>query len=180
MPRLFVAVEIPQAVKDQVLALRQGHDLSIARWVSPDQYHITLHFLGEVPAAPVRQALAAVEADAFSLRLQGLGQFPVAGRAKSVWAGVTSAPELRALHERTAEALRPTGYRPAMERFHPHVTLARLSKPPRRGLVDPFLDAHRDFLSDAFDVDAFALVASRLTPQGPVYTIDARYPLRSR
>ncbi len=179
MPRLFVAIDLPAEVKDQLLSLRED-DLPPARWIRREALHLTLHFIGETSEAVARdyaRSLKNMALPAFSLRIGGVGQFPVDGRPRVIWAGVGNTPALRALQEAIGERLRSQGFRTERRRFHPHITLMRFKKPPRRGMAGRWLRAHLDFHIEAFPVCEFALYESQLRPGGAVYSKRAVYAL---
>ncbi len=180
MPRLFVAIDLPDAAKEQILSLRE-RDLPPGRWSRRDALHLTLHFIGDVPEAVARayqRVLGAVDEGAFDLHIQGVGQFPIDDRPRVIWAGLRNTPELRALHEAVGAALESEGFRHERRRFHPHITLMRFRKPIRRGLASRWLNAHIDFSVEPFRVQQFALYESDLQPSGAVYNRIALYPLR--
>ena len=121
MPRLFVAIDLPEATKDQLLSLRED-DLPPGRWPRRDALHLTLHFIGDVPEAVARayqRVLEQVDTPAFELRIQGVGQFPVNDRPRVIWAGVQNTAPLRALHEAAGAALEREGFRRERRRFPP-------------------------------------------------------------
>ena len=96
MHRLFVALDLPAPVTDEIAAI--CHGLNGMRWVSPDNLHLTLRFIGEVPPSvtlEVEEALAEIDAAAFSFALVGIGHFESAGRPRAVWLGVEADPEKR-------------------------------------------------------------------------------------
>ena len=73
MPRLFSAVEIPRSIAERLIMLRSG--LSGARWIDPENYHLTLRFIGDVDGTTARDftvALSGIEMPPFELRLNGL------------------------------------------------------------------------------------------------------------
>jgi RNA 2',3'-cyclic 3'-phosphodiesterase len=134
--RLFVAVEVSPTVREAVeaaVAAWRGA-LPSARWVPPENWHVTVRFIGSVPGALVGWVEAAVaEAAAglapFELSLDAIGAFPSPRRAKVLWAGLDDrsgrARELaRAMDAALAEKL-PTTARA----FHPHLTVARCDPP---------------------------------------------------
>lgn len=181
MPRLFVAIDLPDAVKDQILSLRED-DLPPGRWTRRDALHLTLHFIGETnekQACRTMQALQQVDEPAFTLQIGGVGQFPVDGRPRVIWAGVGNTPALRALHEAAGRALQNAGHRLEQRRFHPHITLMRFKKPLRRGLASRWIQAHLDFHIESFFVREYALYESQLRPGGAVYVKRAVYALAS-
>ena len=172
MPRLFVAIDLPDATKDRVLSLRED-DLPPGRWTRREALHLTLHFIGNVPEAVARayqRALAQVAAPAFELRIAGVGQFPVEARPRVIWAGVENTAALRALHEAVGRALESEGFQRERRRFHPHITLMRFKKPLRRGPASKWIQAHLDFYTEPFRVEQFILYESDLQPSGAVYT----------
>src|SRR5262245_3360116 len=101
--RVFIAVELPEgllASLGQVQAQLRAANLPL-RLVRPEGIHITLAFIGEIPAARVAALIAAVERGVvgiplFSLRAEGLGLFPNARRPRVVWVGVQGDAEARA------------------------------------------------------------------------------------
>ena len=179
MPRLFVAIDLPTEIKDQILSLRED-DLPPGRWTRREALHLTLHFIGDVPEAVARaykKVLGEVDAGTFDIDIQGVGQFPNNDRPRVIWAGVRNTPELRALHEAVGAALERAGFQRERRRFHPHITLMRFRKPIRRGVASRWLGAHIDFYAEPFCVEQFALFESDLQPTGAVYSKRGLYDL---
>lgn len=177
--RLFVAVDLPNAVKDQLEALRTP--VPGARWVSRDQMHLTLFFVGETErVSAVKAALQPVHAAPFDLLLSGVGRFPAGSRRppRVLWAGFAPQPALLALQAQVAAALTALGFPPDDRPYTPHLTLARVKAEQPLPAAERFLAAHADFRAGPVRVEAFTLYASDLTPQGARYTPQARYPLR--
>ena len=113
MIRLFVALALPEDVRRRLEMLRGG--LPGARWQSAEQMHLTLRFIGEVDGAAFREigdALAHIEAEPFSLTLEGVGRFPPRGRVRILWAGVVQNPALMRLRERTEAVITGLGFEP--------------------------------------------------------------------
>ena len=182
MPRLFVAIDLPAETKDRILRLRED-DLPPGRWSRRDALHLTLHFIGDVPEGVARayqRVLGNVDAAAFDLSIQSVGQFPINDRPRVIWAGVRNTPDLRALHEAVGAALGREGFIRERRRFHPHITLMRFRKPIRRGVASRWLQAHIDFYTEPFRVSQFILYESDLQPSGAVYTKRGVFALKSR
>lgn len=180
MPRLFVAVELPEEVKDRLASL--CHGLKGARWVRDRQFHITLRFLGEVEpsqARSVTEALHGVRSDPFELSLSGLGCFPPRGRPRVVWAGIEGSEELLGLHREVQRVLRRCGFGPEDRKFAPHVTLGRLTATPA-ALVARYVTDHVDLWTEPFPVTAVTLFASTLARGGAQHVPVASYPLFGR
>ena len=136
MIRLFVALALPAAIKAQLALLSGG--IPGARWVPPENYHLTLRFIGEVEswrAEEVDEALANIRARPFMLSLRGLGLFEKAGRISSLWVGVEKTDQLGLLQAKVETALQRIGLEPERKRFAPHVTLARTDRAPPEKLI---------------------------------------------
>ncbi len=178
--RLFVAVDLPEAVKDQLAALRTP--VPTARWVGREQMHLTLFFIGETGRVDaVKDALAGVQAGRFEMALAGVGRFPPAGRRppRVLWAGVDAPPALHQLQAQVSAALVGAGFRANERPFSPHITLARLKAERPLAEVNRFLEQQRDFQTAPFPVEQFTLFSSTLTPQGAQYAVQAVYRLRA-
>jgi RNA 2',3'-cyclic 3'-phosphodiesterase len=176
--RLFVALDLPWELRERLRAMTA---LSIpgARWVPPENYHLTLRFIGETPghlAEEIDHALAALKAPAFALTLAGLGTFGKAGRDISLWIGVERNPSLDRLRAKIETALQRIGLEPERRRFAPHVTLARLENVPEVKLAG-FLQANNLFRAPPVQMEHFTLFSSRLGKEQAVYTAEVEYPL---
>jgi 2'-5' RNA ligase len=176
MHRLFVAIRPPASVRQLLLAAMGG--ISGARWQSDDQLHLTLRFIGEVDrhmGEDIRAALGAVHHPSFALTLNGIGCFDRRGFPDAVWAGVAPHEQVKALHRKVDAALLRVGVPPDERAFHPHITIARLSR--SAGPIGNLLEEAGGLASPAFTVDSFALFESDLTHEAAVYSVVERYPL---
>lgn len=169
--RLFVAIELPRSITDTLVALNPK--LPGVRWLSPEQMHLTLSFLGAVePTAEekLREKLGAIRWHAFFLPITGVGTFPAKGRPNIIWVGVGAGhPHLFQLHKRVQDAALAAGLEPDLRPWHPHITLARCRNISPES-IRPFLKAHTDFDAGMIHVESFCLNSSALTPAGSVYT----------
>jgi 2'-5' RNA ligase len=176
MPRLFTGVEIPSDVGQSLATLRGG--LPGARWIDPENYHLTLRFIGDVDdliAHEVAFMLGRVKRGAFDLHFEGLMSF--GGRKpRAVVATVAPAQallEVQSEHERLMQRI---GLEPEGRKYTPHVTLARLRDSSSRDVAE-FLAARGYFRTAAFQVSRFVLFSSRASVGGGPYVIEASYPL---
>lgn len=179
--RLFVGLELPWELRQRIAVLA-GAGIPGARWVPPENYHITLRFVGEAPrflAEEIDHALAAVRAPAFALTLSGIGTFSKGGRSHSVWLGVERNENLRRLRAKIEAALQRCGLEPERRKFQPHVSLARLDGAAEAKLVG-FVQAHNLFRADPIELEHFTLFSSMLGKDQPVYTAEAEYALGER
>jgi 2'-5' RNA ligase len=177
MPRLFLAIDLPDDVKSALILLTPAADA--LRPAKPDQLHLTLHFLGECDLGSVLAALKPVRAAAFALQLSGVGEFRQRGGAVILWAGVTMTDALRKLHAGLAAALQSTGYEPENRPYTPHITLARSRSKVPKSLTAEFLLRHAAWKSREFPVTEFRLMSSTLTPAGSIYCCEQIFPMRN-
>lgn len=176
MHRLFVGIDPPQEIKDQLIDLMGG--IAAAHWQSEDQLHLTLRFIGEVDrhqANDIAAALESLHQPAFELSLAGTGIFDRRGRVAALWAGVVPQLPLQVLHKKIDQAVERVGLPPEHRAYHPHITLARFGRDA--GTVDGFLQQHGGLSSPPFEVADFCLYESRLNRGGSIYTIVDRYRL---
>ena len=180
--RLFVALEIPTAVRENLAALLKSL-LALSpdpRWVRAENLHVTLKFIGEWPPEKLdglRNALAAVRVDKpVTIDFRGLRFFPNEKRPRVFWAGIEASPNLITLAseiDHTAEKLSiPREQRP----FSPHLTLARFEPPglPEKLRATIQENAGREFGS--LHTNEFHLIESKLKPSGAEYTTVQTFP----
>lgn len=174
MLRLFVALTLPADVRARLCGLMGG--VPGARWVSNQNLHLTLRFIGEVDegaAADLDAELARAPFTPFALTLEGVGVFGASRRPRALWAGVASSAELDILQGRVEAAAQRAGQPAETRKFMPHVTLARLNGGGDR--LGRFLESNGLFRARPFEVGGFSLMRSRLGGGDPVYDEVSRY-----
>lgn len=174
MPRLFVAIRPPPAVRTQLLTLRDN--VIGARWQDDVQLHLTLRFIGEIDAQTADEAILALRTcivPAFEIMLAGVGMFDRRGLADTLWVGVSPHAPLAALHRKIDHALVRIGLPPERRAYKPHVTIAR----GRMHDAARFVAAHTNLISAPFTVNEFTLFESILTASGAFYDVVERYAL---
>ena len=187
--RTFVALPIPEIQRTRLGRLQSllAPDLPDTRWVTPDHFHLTLAFLGDVPdldLAPVCRAVgdAVKEFARLTLNLQSLGAFPDPERPRTVWVGLAGPNHagLMDLQAAIAESVAAVGYPAEGDRFTPHLTLGRL-KGGKRGEVNVVKQvAHfRTWSAGNFEAAQVVTYASTIAPEGPTYMTLASSSLRS-
>jgi 2'-5' RNA ligase len=171
--RTFVAIELVDparaAVADYLATLRPTPGVA---WSQPENLHLTLKFLGNVPTAtlPVlteRLADATASQGPFAISVAGVGAFPNLARPRVLWVGCKATP-LPTLAAAVDAACVRAGFAAEDRAFHPHVTLGRVRE--RTRMRFPFLasDGARDF--GASTASAIVLFASKLGSGGARYT----------
>ena len=188
--RSFVAIELPEAVKEALAALqrrlRDQAPPQAVRWTRPESIHLTLQFLGEVAPGQIEaivNALREVSAERppFTFQVMGVGVFPNPHRPRVVWAGVSEPNEpLLDLQKAVGQALAPLGFPPEKRGFTPHLTIGRAARHAgRRELSElgaAVIQAEVGVVGQV-RVDHITLMKSDLRPGGAVYTPLAVVPL---
>ena len=172
--RLFIALPLPDAVRESLADLADG--LPGARWVSADNLHLTLRFLGELDggeAADVDAALAGLRMPAFHLDLAGLSHFGDGRKLRALWVGCDANPELGRLQAKIESAVVRAGQPPEGRKFKPHVTLARFKIGPPVDKMQAYLTARALFRLPPFAVTHFTLFSSFLGHEGAIYRAEA-------
>lgn len=175
--RLFVALALPEPLRQQLSGLCNG--LPGARWVAPENLHLTLRFIGEVEghdAEDIDAALSGIHFPRFPLSLAGVGDFGDERRLRSVWVGVEPNEMLDRLQGKVEQAVQRAGQPPEKRKFKPHVTLARFKSHPGAKLESYFAERSL-FRAAPFEVSAFTLFSSYLAHEGAIYSPEAIYPL---
>jgi 2'-5' RNA ligase len=176
MPRLFTGIEIPPDIGQALSMLRGG--LPGARWITADNYHLTLRFIGDVDkviAQEVASLLGRVQRDAFDLHIEGLTSF--GGRKpRAVVAVVAPAPTLLDVQAEQERLMQRIGLEPEGRKYTPHVTLARLRESSSHEVAQ-YLSARGYFRTAPFRVSRFVLFSSRNSVGGGPYVVEASYPL---
>ena len=177
MPRLFVAIELPGAVKERLSLLCGG--VPGARWLSTDQMHLTLKFIGEVDGArfdDIRAALEQVRGAPCALSISGVGLYGKLRQPRVLWAGIEPEEEVIWLHGAIEKSLSGLGVAPDKRKYRPHVTLARF-KNGRGRRIRQFLEQNGALTIPGIDVTRFVLFSSFLSHSGAIYSVEETYSL---
>lgn len=177
MLRLFTGLALPAPVRDR-LALLQG-GIPGARWIAPEDYHITLTFIGavdEAAAEDIDAALGALRLPGFALTLRGTGSFARGDNDSHLWIGVEAEDGLTRLKEKIDQTLLRLRLPFENRKYTPHVTVARL-RHSREDRVAAFMQAHNLFTTGPIRVEEFALYRSHQGKKGAHYAALATYPL---
>ncbi len=185
--RLFVALEIPAAVRDNLAALiTELRELSAkvadkrSRWVRQENLHVTLKFIGEVSPAKlegIRDALSAIRSNApVEITIRGLGFFPDEQYPRVLWAGLDASANLPPLAGDIDGALETQGIERERRAFTPHLTLARIEPPGLHEKLRAAIQKNGAREFGSFQAREFHLIESKLKPSGAEYTTLASYP----
>ncbi len=186
--RTFVAVEITAEIRDRAAELiRQLQSVPAdVKWVEPENLHLTLKFLGEVPLHETPRICEAVQrgaakVDPFELEVRGAGAFPGAARPRTLWLGAgAGGEEMIVLHKHVEKALGKLGYRTERRRFHSHLTLGRVRRGgPGVAELGELIQQQADFLAGRLKVQQLVVFSSQLDRSGPTYEALGRAKLGS-
>ncbi len=183
--RTFIALELTGSIKNRAVRMQGmlASAVTDTKWVEPENLHITLKFLGEVPEQEIYHVCriaqdVAQHHEPFELVVQGVGAFPHARRPRVLWAGVEQGAEpLRRLQAELEEAYARAGWNPEGRRFQPHVTLGRVRRPRTTEGLEAFFQQHANWKAGQMEVDELVIMSSELTRRGPLYAVLARAPL---
>jgi 2'-5' RNA ligase len=184
--RTFIAVDIGKPIRDRAVALQEklAQTSSAVKWVEPENLHVTLLFLGEVDDREVPTICRVVAEQtqrhpAFSLSIERVGCFPNARRPRILWIGVgQGTQELCALHDGLEPPLLDLGcYRREERKYTPHITLGRVKSERPADQLAAALATHAGWQGGQTIVNEILVMSSKLTPQGPIYTVLSRAKL---
>ena len=178
MPRLFTGLEIPQDVGQSLSSLRGG--LPGARWIDPENYHVTLRFIGDIDpyiANEIAHTLFNVRRRPFEVSLQGLSSFG-GNKPRAVVASIAPCRPLMELQAELERLMRRVGLDPEGRKYTPHITLARLRNASSYDVAD-YLAVRGYFPTRAFTVDRFVLFSSRASVGGGPYVVEDAYALNA-
>ncbi len=176
MPRLFTALELPERVAGR-MALARGGGVG-ARWLDPEDYHVTLRFIGDVDgraAHDIAETLADISRPKALVRFEGLSWFG-GDKPRAIVAKVKADPALMDLQAEQERRLRRIGVEPETRKYTPHVTLARLRGVAHAAVAD-YLAARGALVAEALTAERFVLYSARDGTGGGPYVVEAAYPL---
>jgi 2'-5' RNA ligase len=180
--RLFVALDLPNPVRysiTELIAKLQPKSRG-ARWIKPENLHITLKFIGHVSNEklnPIQTALSSIHSDQpVELHFRGMGFFPNEHRPRAFWCGIAASPNLAELAADIDRALMPLGIEAETRPFTPHLTLARFkSDEGTRDVVHSATDMKSTDFGTATETN-FHLYESLLKSTGAQYNRVASFP----
>jgi RNA 2',3'-cyclic 3'-phosphodiesterase len=184
--RLFVALIIPEAVRQNLAAMRRDFPAiaSQLRWVPPQNFHVTLKFIGSVPPEklpPIIEALRRVSlVDRVQLRIRGVGWLVNAKTGVMLFAFVQDSKPLTALATAIDQQLERLGFTPEHRTFMPHLTLVRASRDLPANFqtaLRELAEQHKQYDFGSVTPEEFHLMESKTLPAGPIYSKIQSFPL---
>jgi 2'-5' RNA ligase len=189
MLRTFIAIHIPgdvrHAIQRQVYGLQKTVTKSIVRWVAPQNIHLTLKFLGDIPPSQLGllQQMLAAEAGrhpCFGVEVGALGVYPDLKHPRVIWIGLGDTPRLSTLQRGVEAIAERLGYPPEARAFSPHLTIGRVQdhiRPEDLSRLRAAFEKTHVSAVGRVEVDSVHLMKSDLQPGGSVYTTLFSAPL---
>jgi 2'-5' RNA ligase len=175
--RSFIAVEVSdEEVMGRILSFQKSilDTNANLRLVEAENIHITLRFLGEIPASMVEKVsggLKGIQFSPFEVDFRGVGVFPSLRRINVIWIGIHSGVvELIDVFNQIESRLKKLGFHPDTRGFRPHVTVARVRSSRNKDKLSEAILGMRNKEFGTMLVDSVKLKKSVLTPRGPIYS----------
>lgn len=177
MKRLFIGIPLVSeiAVKQaEVWKNDQELNCNVLKWSKPENWHVTLIFLGLTPIVQIKILELLIEESfsgikAFKTELRGVGVFPNTHNPKVLWLGLENIESLIPARTQTLEILLKTGFLLDNKPLNPHLTLARVKNAGHRDSFKKLLDRYESYPFGTVALDKIVLYESVSTSDGPVY-----------
>lgn len=185
--RVFCAIDLTREVRQRVVQhathLRSLVKEASASWTRPENIHLTLKFLGDIPHASLSNlsdaaSRAVSDSKSFTVTLEQTGVFPPRGLPRVLWLGINDRKgKLSELHARLDAESEKAGFAKETRPFHPHLTVARLRHPENaRTLASVHLQTQ--FEPVEIEVSELSVIRSELNSAGSKYTVISSHRLR--
>jgi len=176
--RSFIAIPCPKQIQDVATEIQKELKTTLAdvKWVSSEQIHLTLKFLGDVQTDKIDSIMALLQEQlirfsSFEVELNAVGTFPNAHHPKILWLGLTDPQKtISAMVEILEDKLSSLGFKKETREFHPHMTIGRLRSNKNVRVLSEKLKKISIPLGIKQLVNEVVLFQSTLTSQGPIYT----------
>ncbi len=176
--RLFIAIPLPLFSTASRLPQHFQNMLKneYINWTKPQNYHLTLLFLGETNERLITDIIelldeVAYDFDPLEITIENCGLFGSSYNPKVIWAGVQPADILTELHLRIVEVMKNIGYKSDRQNFVPHLTIGRIRRLSDKKQLKKALDTKKEGLFYSQNINEIVLYESILSPQGPEYII---------
>lgn len=176
--RAFIAIELPPSVISLLEKTQQGFKSAglRAKWVRPENIHLTLKFLGNIDPGDIDKIGEAMSDavknfDPFTLAAGGVGVFPGIKRPRVIWVGLGGQTQsLFAVQRKLEDNLAVIGFAREKRQFKGHLTLGRFRQAVDPHTIQRVIQEHADLKSEEFTANRISLYQSDLKPTGPVYS----------
>ena len=184
MIRAFIAATLEPKVIERIAeaSSRLRPEVAGVRWVPPENFHLTLKFLGGIDEAMVKPVEARLREQLslfppFNINAKALGVFPSPKRPRVLWVGLTGG-RLIELASRVESALQQLGFSPETRKFTPHLTIGRWRQAdPAPKSLERQLEYWRAYDFGISRIESVSLIQSVLKSDGAIYNRLATIPL---
>ena len=182
MSRLFIAIKIPDEVKNKLLDVcyELSDSSELFKWEKPEKIHLTLKFIGEVEeefVSSIAKEIAFVENyNSFNFNVTNFGFFFRNSVPNILWAGLQTDESIHKLVEELNERLSIFSIPIERKLFKPHLTMLRIKKNPGKKFILKFEE--HSFDNWNFNSTEITLIKSELFPEGARYTDIKKYNLK--
>lgn len=175
--RLFIGVPVSSTKAVQKVESWKNNSrmrLNKMSWVKPENWHITIYFLGDTPDEKVDLLKQLVDqsfagTSAFQANLEGAGVFPNRRDPSVLWLGLNGLQNILPAYKNLGSLLRQNGFSFDQKPLKPHLTIARMKFLADKAIIDTLVNDYRQTVFDTVTIDKVVLFESVLTPQGPIY-----------
>jgi 2'-5' RNA ligase len=180
--RTFIAIDFPpeiiQKIEKIIAYFKTQTQDDTLKWVTANNLHLTIKFLGEIPDEKLDQVKAILtdslrNQSVFNIKIEGLGMYPNEHNPRVIWLGITAEEALIDLHQTLDSALEAVDIKREKREFSPHLTIARVRRRTKRSKIKEIGETLSQFKVDSLGnikVKEVILYQSELTPKGPIYT----------
>ncbi len=177
--RLFIGIPVSSAKAVQKVELWKNNSrmrLNKMNWVKPENWHITLYFLGDTPNEKVDLLKQLIDqsfagTSAFQADLEGVGVFPNRREPNVLWLGLNSLQNIITAHQQLGDQLRQNGFNFDQKPLKPHLTIVRMKYLADKAIIDTLVNDYGQTVFDTVNINKVVLFESLLTPQGPIYKV---------
>lgn len=175
--RLFIGMPVSSLKAIQKVESWKNNSrmrLNKMNWVKPENWHITLCFLGDTPDEKVDLLKQLVdqsfnEVAAFNSKLEGVGVFPNRRDPNVLWLGLNSLKNILPAYQQLGDLLKQNGFNFDQKPLKPHLTIARMRYLADKTIIDTLVKDYGQTVFDTVNINKVVLFESLLTPQGPIY-----------
>ncbi|PIU50773.1 RNA 2',3'-cyclic phosphodiesterase [Candidatus Desantisbacteria bacterium CG07_land_8_20_14_0_80_39_15] len=183
--RIFIAIELMQEIKENLRGIQEELKKANAdvKWVKPENIHLTLKFMGSVPAQQIPEIAGELKSGLvrmdplgtgfgfFSVEIAKVGSFPEKGKPRVIWAGVESGSEdVIRLQGKVEDSLKKFNFPGEDREYTPHLTVGRVKGPENIKVLQELLGVKSSVQFGRMLVEDVSIIRSDLKPDGPVYT----------
>ena len=183
--RSFIALPSSPDLNFRLIEIQRqlNEEQANVKWDTPDKFHITLKFLGDVDSEDIPElvdslTIATSALSSFQLVYDSIGAFPDLIHPKVIWAGARMSEGLVTLQREVDSVCARLGYPKENRPFHPHITLGRVKGSTNLNRLTARVKSSI-FDPTTIHCPEILLIKSDLHPAGSVYTTLKIFPLKA-